>query len=128
MDYLVPGGKVISTREEIGPRTRRTIHVNEVPARGYRRLGRGELQRARRGREVDLLQLLRDHRRHQLDRVTSPASQWYMAEGFTAQGFDTYILLENPTGTDGSAKVDFMLATGRSSGWCSRCPRPLAGP
>ena len=44
--------------------------------------------------------------------MTAPSSQWYLAEGFTAQGFDTYILLENPTAQDASAKVDFMLPDG----------------
>jgi len=44
--------------------------------------------------------------------VTAPSAEWYLAEGFTAQGFDTYILLENPSTVAASAKVDFLLPDG----------------
>jgi SpoIID/LytB domain protein len=34
---------------------------------------------------------------HNAPGVTSPAEQWYLAEGYTGGDFDTYILLQNPT-------------------------------
>jgi hypothetical protein len=41
-----------------------------------------------------------------------PCSDWYLAEGYTAQGFDTYILLSNPGGTDAKVDIRYMLSKG----------------
>ena len=41
--------------------------------------------------------------------VTSPASQWYLAEGATAGGFDTWVLVQNPN--DNPVLVDLTLMT-----------------
>ncbi|MFH1151311.1 MAG: S8 family serine peptidase, partial [Actinomycetota bacterium] len=41
---------------------------------------------------------------------------WYLAEGTTAWGFDTYISIENPNDTGVEARVIYMTATGAVSG------------
>jgi len=113
LDYLVPGGKVITTREEIGPRTRKTIHVDEVPGLEATDVSVAVSSSvpvvAERSMYFNYFGITEGSNSVG---VTSPASQWYMAEGFTAQGFDTYILLENPGAVDGHAKVDFLLPDG----------------
>jgi hypothetical protein len=43
----------------------------------------------------------------------APQSQWYLAEGYTAQGFDTYILLANPGDKDAKVDVRYLLSKGR---------------
>ena len=113
MDYLVPGGKVVTTREEIGPRTRKTIHVDEVSG-----LQATDVSVAV-GSSVPVVVERSIYFNYfgitegtNSTAVTAPSSQWYLAEGFTAQGFDTYILLENPSPQDASAKIDFMLPDG----------------
>ncbi len=40
--------------------------------------------------------------------ATSPQPAWYFAEGYTGQGFDTYLLVQNPSGADANIQVDLM--------------------
>ncbi|MBC7230424.1 MAG: hypothetical protein H5T74_08560 [Actinobacteria bacterium] len=42
--------------------------------------------------------------------VTSPASRWYLAEGATAGGFETWVLVQNPN--DNEVRVDLAFMTG----------------
>lgn len=47
----------------------------------------------------------------------SPGYDWYMAEGSTAGGFDTWILVANPSLSDTAhVKVDFLTSSGQHSG------------
>jgi alpha-tubulin suppressor-like RCC1 family protein len=41
--------------------------------------------------------------------------QWYLAEGSTAYGFDTYITIENPNTSQVTAVVEYMTASGRKT-------------
>ena len=47
---------------------------------------------------------------HNAAGVTETADTWYLAEGCTASGFETWILVSNPTGED--VAVDMKLHTG----------------
>ena len=113
MDYLVPGGNVVTTREEIGPRTRKTIHVDEVPG-----LEATDVSVAVASSVPVVVERSIYFNYNGITEgtnstaVTAPSAEWYLAEGFTAQGFDTYILLENPSTVAASAKVDFLLPDG----------------
>ena len=44
--------------------------------------------------------------------VQSPSYTWYFAEGTTAYGFDTFLLVQNPTGQDATVKVTYMTPAG----------------
>jgi hypothetical protein len=44
--------------------------------------------------------------------ISSASSTWYLAEGSTAWGFDTYISIENPNASALSAHVTYMLSGG----------------
>ncbi len=44
--------------------------------------------------------------------VEAPSSQWYLAEGYTAQKFDTYILLQNPNGVASTIDATYMREDG----------------
>ncbi len=44
--------------------------------------------------------------------ANSPSSSWYLAEGTTASGFDTYILVQNPNPGSISVQLDFMKSDG----------------
>ena len=48
--------------------------------------------------------------------VTAPATDWYMAEGATAEGFETYVLIQNPGTETAHANVTFMTAEGEVDG------------
>ena len=44
--------------------------------------------------------------------VVKPAQNWYLAEGFTGGGYDTWILLANPGDTAAQTTVAFLLDNG----------------
>jgi hypothetical protein len=41
--------------------------------------------------------------------VTSPSNTWYLPEGSTNWGFETWTLIENPTSTDASVTLTYMI-------------------
>lgn len=50
---------------------------------------------------------------HDAAGVTAPALVWFLAEGYTAGEFDTYILLQNPNRLSASVNVRFLLNGGQ---------------
>ncbi len=48
--------------------------------------------------------------------VTSPAPLWYLAEGCTAGGFDTWILVQNPNPHTVTVDITFMTGAGEVPG------------
>jgi hypothetical protein len=48
--------------------------------------------------------------------VVNPASTWYLAEGATAGGFETWVLVQNPNPTPVNVDVKFQTDTGPSQG------------
>jgi hypothetical protein len=47
--------------------------------------------------------------------VTAPSKTWYFAEGHTANGFDTWLLLQNPGAKEAACTVTFMDQNGNVS-------------
>ena len=41
--------------------------------------------------------------------VTSPATTWYLPEGSTNWGFETWLLIQNPNATEASCDVTYMI-------------------
>jgi uncharacterized repeat protein (TIGR01451 family) len=50
---------------------------------------------------------------HESAGVTSPATQWFLAEGATGTYFDLFILIANPQTTDAAVQADFLLSSGQ---------------
>jgi hypothetical protein len=46
--------------------------------------------------------------------ITDPKTQWYLAEGYTANGYDEYVLLQNPNPHATTASVTFMRSDGQN--------------
>jgi hypothetical protein len=44
--------------------------------------------------------------------ITEPSPDWYFAEGFTAESFNTFLLLYNPGDTAVNARLDFHVENG----------------
>jgi hypothetical protein len=44
--------------------------------------------------------------------ATAPAATWYLAEGCTANGFETWVLLQNPGASTASADLVFETGSG----------------
>ncbi len=47
--------------------------------------------------------------------ATRPDPDWYLAEGYTAENFDTYVLVQNPGKTDKKVTLHFQLPPGKSA-------------
>jgi hypothetical protein len=48
--------------------------------------------------------------------VTMPSDTWYLAEGATAGGFETFVLVQNPNPTQVTVDLDFMTSGGAVPG------------
>lgn len=46
----------------------------------------------------------------------SPARDWFLAEGSTKWGFDTYVLVQNPSAADAAVNIDFLTEKGAVDG------------
>ncbi|MHB8894182.1 MAG: DUF5719 family protein [Candidatus Geothermincolia bacterium] len=46
--------------------------------------------------------------------TSEPASQWFLAEGCTAYGFDTYILVQNPNAEPSQVTLTFLKSGGQT--------------
>jgi hypothetical protein len=46
----------------------------------------------------------------------SPSTMWYLAEGYTGEGFSTYLALYNPTDSPTEARFDYMTPAGPRQG------------
>ena len=44
--------------------------------------------------------------------IQQPSNTWYLAEGFTGSGFQTYILIQNPNDIEAAIDVTYMLQGG----------------
>ncbi len=53
---------------------------------------------------------------------SAPATSWYLAEGCTGPGFETWVVVQNPNAAAVDAKLDFMTLTGPVSGPTVRIP------
>lgn len=45
----------------------------------------------------------------------TPDTEWYLAEGYTAQGFETWILVQNPGNSERNVTFTFMETSGRNT-------------
>jgi hypothetical protein len=54
--------------------------------------------------------------------ATLPATKWYLAEGSTAFGMETWILVQNPTYPATNVQIDYMTPKGKVSGPSLRIP------
>ena len=113
VDYLLPGGKVLSTTEEIPPRSRKTVHVDEIKGLEATDVS-VEVQGSvplvvERSMYFDYFGIKEGNNS---TATTAPSTLWYLAEGYTRAGFDTYVLLQNPSESSAGAIVEFMLPDG----------------
>ncbi|MHB8895714.1 MAG: DUF5719 family protein [Candidatus Geothermincolia bacterium] len=53
---------------------------------------------------------------HDAAAVGTPSTTWYLAEGCTAEGFETWVLVQNPGSKAASVKLTYMSGEGVSAG------------
>ena len=53
---------------------------------------------------------------HDAAAVSEPSTTWYLAEGCTAEGFETWVLVQNPGSRAASVELTYMTGKGVSAG------------
>ncbi|MBU1944394.1 MAG: hypothetical protein KKE36_12065 [Actinobacteria bacterium] len=111
--YLKEGGEPVRRQESVAPHSRFTVKVDDVPgmeaASFSTTLTSNVPVIAERAMYFDYEGKLGGH-----DSVgaTAPSATWHLAEGYTAEGFDTFVLLENPGETPATVKATYMKPSG----------------
>ncbi len=100
----------------LAPHSRTTVHVNEEdPALAWNDIGaeisapipimvERAMYRTGNGRVWDA--------GHEGAAVMQPSAHWFFAEGATGSFFDMFLLLMNPSDTDGTVQVSYLLTSG----------------
>ena len=114
--FMVPGGKpnVVKTQQVPG-NSRTTIRVNDVPGLANSDVstvvectsGQGII--AERSMYFDYAGRTGGHNS---PGVSALSSTWYLAEGYTGPGFDTYILMQNPGDKTAVVQADYLREDG----------------
>jgi hypothetical protein len=111
--YNTGAGPRIASPVTVEARSRRTIRVNDfVPGENV------SISLSATRPVVAERSMYWDGRRggHASIGTTAPAGQWFLAEGSTKWGFDTYILVQNPTGADATVRMTFLTEAGPVQG------------
>jgi len=115
-DLPAPQAPIVKTYA-LPAHSRTTLHVNEeAPALAWNDIGaeisadapimaERAMYRTGNGRVWDA--------GHEGAAVTSPASDWFFAEGATGSFFDLFLLLMNPNGADATVDVNYLLTSGQ---------------
>ena len=114
--YMIEGQENQEQRFEVAARSRATVKVNDVigpdknvsvSVEGYH------------GDSVIAERAMYWNGRgggHCAAGVSRPSTDWYLAEGCTANGFETWVLLQNPGEAEATATVTYMNARGPVEG------------
>lgn len=111
--FLKPDGSTTDHVQEVAPRARYTLKVND--------LAQFEETSARIVSDVPVIaeRAMYFNYANRLKGgaasmgVKEPAAKWYLAEGYTAEDFETYVLVENPNTFAADVKYTFMLPGGK---------------
>ena len=110
--FMTPGAGNVERRYVVGAHSRFTIHVDDIiPAQSISTLIQSS---------ADVVV----ERAQYLNYMTagtcsigacSPSNTWYLAEGYTDQGFEEWVLIQNPQSTYNDVTVTFMESTGKNT-------------
>ena len=113
--YLLPGGQVVTRTQALGPQSRTTINVNTVVANTDVSMDVSAplpiiVERAMYWPGNNW------NEAHASAGIASTGTTWGMAEGELggSRGFQTYVLIANPTGTAASVRLRFLVENGAS--------------
>ena len=109
--FMTPGAGNKIKKYTVGAHSRFTIHVDDIiPAQSI-------------STQVDSSEPVVVERAQYLNNMTAGTSSigacslsrtWYLAEGYTDQGFEEYVLIQNPQSTSNNVTVTFMEQTGQN--------------
>ncbi len=103
--YMLPGGQTLNREYLIKGKSRFTISVDSIfPSSEVSAYVKADRKIA-----VERAMYFNGRRSgHASTGVATPSTKWYFAEGCTAHGFDTFILICNPGEEEARIKVTFM--------------------
>ncbi len=111
--FMLPGGATKQWNIEVPPKSRSTIHVDDIPgleATDVSTLIESDIPVA--AERAVYFDYYNWRGGHDSPGTTSLSDKWYFAEGCTGTTFDTWILLQNPGDTEAHATLNFMLQDG----------------
>ena len=113
MEYMLPDGELVTNQYSLLPYSRRTVHLNEVAGLEDTdvsvRVNADRPVVVERSMYFDYFGI---EEGSNSTATTSTGGTWYVAEGYTGEGFDTYILLMNPGEVDAGTTLRFLLPGG----------------
>jgi hypothetical protein len=115
--FMLPGGQTVERTTQAGPSSRLTIRLNDVP--GLEGAEVSTLVECTSGNGIvaersSYFDYYGCNGGNNAPGVTDFSNQWYLAEGYTGQGFDTYILLQNPNNEPSTVGAVYMREDGKN--------------
>jgi hypothetical protein len=109
--FLPQGGGEVELSRNIPPRSRFTLHVDDILPDAQV----STVVEADRPVVVERAQYLNDMRSGTCNiAARSPSRTWYFAEGYTGGGFEEWLLLQNPWEEEVSVRLSFMTPEGEN--------------
>ena len=114
--FMKPGGgdPVVRT-QQVPAHSRTTLRVNDVPGLAGSDVSTVVECTAGEGIIAERSMYFDYYGRnggHTAIGVGAPSNTWYLAEGYTGPGFDTYVLLQNPTSEPLSIQASYLKESG----------------
>jgi hypothetical protein len=118
LSYMTERGEVAGPELELAPESRRSILVNDTVQAYSVSTKVTSDQPVVAERATYFTPPGRDHRvvAHSHIGVTAPDTTWYMAEGSTAGGFQTWVLVQNPGDEAANVTLTYMTDRGEVGG------------
>jgi len=106
--FMMENGEVVEVDQPLPPQTRVSFDANDVlPTAGFATAVTSDLPIV-----VERSMYFSDGGGHGTIGVKTPGKTWFLAEGDTRKGFDTWILMQNPNATVANVAVTFIRETG----------------
>lgn len=114
LTLMSPLGEAADVPVALAPHSRKTVSINGIPGwnpKEFSAVVRSNLPVA----AERSMYFVYDGKTggHDAMGCAAPSKTWYLAEGYTGPGFDTYVLLFNPNTVAATANVRYMLNGGR---------------
>jgi hypothetical protein len=112
LTFMLESGGTVELEQPLAPLSRTSIHVNDVlPLSGFATAVRSDLPIV----AERSMYFARGGGGHGSIGVKTPGKAWFLAEGDTRPGFDTWILLQNPGDAVANVAVTFMKEDGTTA-------------
>jgi hypothetical protein len=115
VQYMKPDGQTLQYDYPIGATSRLSLHVDDIPE-----LSATDVSAKVTCDQPVVVERAQYYNYYGRDdgsasaAAAAPAKLWYLAEGYTGDEFDEYVLIQNPGNLAGKADVTFMCSDGFS--------------